>query len=145
VPEIQEDGQVCTTLPLFNCVIPDRLAIFIFKSSFGGIINFVFCLFLQVKVDMGQPILSGPEIPTKIPATQNNAVVKAGLEVDGLTWNVTCVSMGNPHCITFGTTNSQVNLYMFILFLWFHLLSFISDFCCHLPPLPLENYLSHFC
>ncbi|XP_078180939.1 diaminopimelate epimerase, chloroplastic-like [Carex rostrata] len=61
----------------------------------------------QVKVDMGQPILSGPEIPTKIPATQNNAVVKAGLEVDGLTWNVTCVSMGNPHCITFGTTNSQ--------------------------------------
>ncbi|KAF3329966.1 Diaminopimelate epimerase [Carex littledalei] len=61
----------------------------------------------QVKVDMGQPILSGPDIPTKIPATQNNAVVKAGLEVDGLTWNVTCVSMGNPHCITFGTTNSQ--------------------------------------
>lgn len=63
---------------------------------------------------MGEPILSGPEIPTKISATQNNAVVKAGLEVDGLTWNVTCVSMGNPHCITFGTTNSQVNLCIFI-------------------------------
>ncbi|KAJ1688648.1 hypothetical protein LUZ63_012803 [Rhynchospora breviuscula] len=61
----------------------------------------------QVKVDMGQPILAGPEVPTKIPGTQNDAVVKAGLEVDGLTWNVTCVSMGNPHCITFGTADSQ--------------------------------------
>ncbi|KAJ3683995.1 hypothetical protein LUZ61_013159 [Rhynchospora tenuis] len=61
----------------------------------------------QVKVDMGQPILAGPEVPTKIPGTQNDAVVKAGLEVDGLTWNVTCVSMGNPHCITFGTAASQ--------------------------------------
>ncbi|XP_078163538.1 diaminopimelate epimerase, chloroplastic-like [Carex rostrata] len=31
----------------------------------------------QVKVDMGQPILSGLEIPTKILATENNLVVKS--------------------------------------------------------------------
>ncbi|KAK9922012.1 hypothetical protein M0R45_030496 [Rubus argutus] len=26
---------------------------------------------------------------------------------DGVTWNVTCVSMGNPHCVTFGTEGDQ--------------------------------------
>ncbi|RCV18786.1 hypothetical protein SETIT_3G331200v2 [Setaria italica] len=56
----------------------------------------------QVKVDMGEPILSGPDIPTKLLATKNKVVVQAELEVEGLTWHVTCVSMGNPHCVTFG-------------------------------------------
>lgn len=57
---------------------------------------------------MGEPILSGPDIPTKLPATKNEAVVQAELEVEGLTWHVTCVSMGNPHCVTFGTKESKV-------------------------------------
>ncbi|PKA51924.1 Diaminopimelate epimerase, chloroplastic [Apostasia shenzhenica] len=56
----------------------------------------------KVKVDMGQPILSAPEIPTKLPANYNG-VVQAELTVDGIGWNVTCVSMGNPHCVTFST------------------------------------------
>ncbi|TVU49688.1 hypothetical protein EJB05_01014, partial [Eragrostis curvula] len=62
----------------------------------------------QVKVDMGEPILSGPDIPTKLPATKNKAVVQAELAVEGLTWHVTCVSMGNPHCVTFGTKESKL-------------------------------------
>ena len=62
----------------------------------------------QVKVDMGEPILSGPEIPTKLPATRNKAVVQAELEVEGSTWHVTCVSMGNPHCVTFGSKELKV-------------------------------------
>ncbi|XP_062204399.1 diaminopimelate epimerase, chloroplastic-like isoform X2 [Phragmites australis] len=57
----------------------------------------------QVKVDMGEPILSGPDIPTKLLATKNKAVVQTELAVEGLTWHVTCVSMGNPHCVTFGS------------------------------------------
>ncbi|XP_020100784.1 diaminopimelate epimerase, chloroplastic isoform X2 [Ananas comosus] len=62
----------------------------------------------QVKVDMGQPILAPQDIPTKLPANKGGAVVKAELVVDGVTWNVTCVSMGNPHCVTFGM-RSQVD------------------------------------
>jgi hypothetical protein len=30
-------------------------------------------------------------------------VVAADLEVAGTTWRVTCVSMGNPHAVTYGT------------------------------------------
>ncbi|KAL5711017.1 diaminopimelate epimerase [Ranunculus cassubicifolius] len=61
----------------------------------------------KVKVDMGQPVLTASEVPTKLTATKDQAVVGAALEVDGTTWNVTCVSMGNPHCITFGTSECQ--------------------------------------
>lgn len=61
----------------------------------------------KVKVDMGQPILSPVDVPTKLPANNNGAAIQAELVVDGVTWNVTCVSMGNPHCVTFGTKNSK--------------------------------------
>src|SRR5262249_42243048 len=57
----------------------------------------------QVRVDMGEPILKASDIPTKLPANKDEAVVRSELDVDGITWNVTCVSMGNPHCVTFGT------------------------------------------
>lgn len=54
----------------------------------------------QVKVDMGIPKLLAGEIPTTIrPAHEK--VINQPLEVAGKTWDVTCVSMGNPHCITF--------------------------------------------
>ncbi|XP_048528637.1 diaminopimelate epimerase, chloroplastic [Triticum urartu] len=62
----------------------------------------------KVKVDMGEPILYGPDVPTKLPSTKNEAVVKAELAIDGLAWHVTCVSMGNPHCITFGSKELKV-------------------------------------
>lgn len=65
----------------------------------------------QVKVDMGEPVLSVSDVPTKLPANSNGAAIQAELIVDGVTWNVTCVSMGNPHCVTFGTKNSEVIIY----------------------------------
>lgn len=65
------------------------------------------CVF-QVKVDMGEPILTAAHVPTKLPANKESAVVKADLVVDEETWSVTCVSMGNPHCITFGKKGDQV-------------------------------------
>jgi diaminopimelate epimerase len=52
----------------------------------------------QVTVDMGKPRLTAAEIPTSLGSDQ---VVNLPLEVAGKTWHVTCVSMGNPHCITF--------------------------------------------
>ncbi|KAK3016108.1 hypothetical protein RJ639_006352 [Escallonia herrerae] len=60
-----------------------------------------------VRVDMGEPILRASDVPTKLPANQDQSVVKSRLNVDGINWNVTCVSMGNPHCVTFGTEESQ--------------------------------------
>ncbi|MDZ8107190.1 MAG: diaminopimelate epimerase [Nostoc sp. DedQUE12a] len=54
----------------------------------------------QVKVDMGLPRLLAGEIPTTL-APAPEKVISQPLEVAGQTWEVTCVSMGNPHCITF--------------------------------------------
>ena len=52
----------------------------------------------QVRVDMGEPILQAERIPTALPG---DPPLEAALEVAGETLHVTCVSMGNPHCITF--------------------------------------------
>lgn len=51
-----------------------------------------------VTVDMGQPILEDQRIPTLL---TGNPVVNQTLEVDGQKFEVTCVSMGNPHCIIY--------------------------------------------
>jgi diaminopimelate epimerase len=48
-------------------------------------------------VDMGVPVLDGP----RIPVASEGRVIDQPLEVAGTTWNVTCVSMGNPHCVVF--------------------------------------------
>lgn len=61
----------------------------------------------KVKVNMGRPVLTAADIPTKLPETKNGAVVQANLVVDGISWKVTCVSMGNPHCVTFGNERSE--------------------------------------
>jgi len=54
----------------------------------------------QVKVDMGEPRLLAEEIPTTL-GSRDRKIVELPLEVAGQSWLVTCVSMGNPHCITF--------------------------------------------
>jgi diaminopimelate epimerase len=54
----------------------------------------------QVRVDMGEPRLLAEEIPTTLAAT-GEKVIDQSLEVADRFWSVTCVSMGNPHCITF--------------------------------------------
>ena len=54
----------------------------------------------QVTVDMGPPHLLAAEIPTTL-AAATDKVVAVPLTVADQTWPVTCVSMGNPHCITF--------------------------------------------
>jgi len=58
----------------------------------------------RARVDMGEPILPADEIPTTLPgdpARKDRAVVGAELEADGEKLRVTCLSMGNPHCVTF--------------------------------------------
>lgn len=50
----------------------------------------------QVRVNMGEPILTADRIPTTLPGNPPREVL---LPHYGL--KVTCVSMGNPHCVTF--------------------------------------------
>lgn len=52
----------------------------------------------QVRVNMGEPILEADRIPTTLAGTPPLMVP---LEVAGRSIQVSCVSMGNPHCITF--------------------------------------------
>ncbi len=54
----------------------------------------------KVRVDMGEPILGPSEIPTTLGAGLPS-VSETPLDVDGETFVVTCVSMGNPHCVIF--------------------------------------------
>jgi diaminopimelate epimerase len=52
----------------------------------------------QVRVDMGEPILTAADIPTKL---DGNPPVDVCLPLPDKELRVTCVSMGNPHCVIF--------------------------------------------
>jgi diaminopimelate epimerase len=52
----------------------------------------------RVRVNMAEPILQSSEIPTTL---VGDPPVNAQLNVAGRDLEVTCVSMGNPHCVTF--------------------------------------------
>ena len=51
-----------------------------------------------VKVNMGSPSLLAEQVPV---IADTKEVVAAPLTVCGREYQVTCVSMGNPHCVTF--------------------------------------------
>lgn len=51
-----------------------------------------------VRVDMGEPKLMRSEIPMK---GDNEKVIAEPLKVAGKKIEITCVSMGNPHCVSF--------------------------------------------
>ncbi len=55
--------------------------------------------FVSARVDMGAPILERGKIPTSLPG--EGPVVSEPLKLSDRTLSVTCVSMGNPHCIVF--------------------------------------------
>ena len=63
----------------------------------------------QVKVDMGLPKLLAKEIPTNLSSPEQK-VINESLEVAGKNWLVTCVNMGNPHCITFVEDVAAIDL-----------------------------------
>lgn len=52
----------------------------------------------QVRVDMGEPVLRAEEIPVVCDGEQ--AVAEA-IEVEGRSYEMTCVSMGNPHAVVY--------------------------------------------
>lgn len=63
----------------------------------------------QITVDMGEPRLLAKEIPTTL-TKANNRVIDFPLTVVDQVYAVTCISMGNPHCITFVDDVSVVAL-----------------------------------
>jgi diaminopimelate epimerase len=50
-----------------------------------------------IKVDMGEPVLEGRKIPVNL----DGHVVDHRLEVEDAVFEITCVSMGNPHAVIF--------------------------------------------
>ena len=60
-----------------------------------------------VKVDMGEPILKPEEIPVKL---SKDVVIDEPVEVDGKVWNMTCISMGNPHAVVFVDDTKSLDL-----------------------------------
>ena len=51
-------------------------------------------------VDMGKPRLDRSQIPM-LGEPANEPVIDQPLQVNGDSFNITCVSMGNPHCVIF--------------------------------------------
>jgi diaminopimelate epimerase len=51
-----------------------------------------------VKVDMGEPILDKDKIPVDLPEVQGS-IIDYPLVIDDTVFNITCVSMGNPHAV----------------------------------------------
>ena len=77
-----------------------------------------------VKVDMGAPILDAKSVPVSVSddlLTNDNKkyealskeygklTVDVPIEVAGKTWHMTCVSMGNPHCVVFLPENEDLS------------------------------------
>ncbi len=52
----------------------------------------------KVSVDLGEPILLRERIPMK---GDPGMVIEELLQVDGVKFNITAVSMGNPHCVIY--------------------------------------------
>jgi diaminopimelate epimerase len=59
------------------------------------------------KVDMGAAILNGESIPSTI---KGDSVVNYPAEFGGKVYNITLVSMGNPHCVVFGNDPYAIDI-----------------------------------
>ncbi len=59
------------------------------------------------RVNMGKPIFSGHQIPTRY----GDSIVKNKvLKIDNNDYEITCLSMGNPHCVVFHNAIDKLNL-----------------------------------
>jgi diaminopimelate epimerase len=52
----------------------------------------------SIRVDMGEPVLEADKIPV---ITDNERFIANEIDIEGATLEFTCVSMGNPHAITY--------------------------------------------
>ncbi|MGI6497870.1 MAG: carbamoyl-phosphate synthase large subunit [Oscillospiraceae bacterium] len=61
----------------------------------------------QVEVDMGKAELHAKKIPVQLPG---DMVVNRPVIIGGMPYEITCVSMGNPHCVVFCNDVDRLNL-----------------------------------
>ena len=61
-----------------------------------------------ITVDMGEPIFAADKIP--VDGFGSQKLVAEPIEVDGVKYKMTCVSMGNPHCVVFVDDIADVDL-----------------------------------
>lgn len=61
----------------------------------------------KVTVDMGEPILDPQIIPVNV---AEQPVLNYPLDIDGKIWNISCVSMGNPHAVVFTQNIKDLDL-----------------------------------
>ncbi|HBN83880.1 MAG TPA: diaminopimelate epimerase [Clostridiales bacterium] len=64
----------------------------------------------SVRVDMGEPILTPTDIPVK---SNKELFVNQPVQVLDRTFHVTCVSMGNPHAISYVENTDSFDLYKY--------------------------------
>lgn len=75
-------------------------------ETFAGVMRVTIVGKDMVEVDMGQPELGGPQIPS----TFKGKVAGRPLRAGGKTYKITLVSMGNPHCVIFTRNVDKVRL-----------------------------------
>jgi len=61
----------------------------------------------KICVNMGEPVLSGMDIPVAIDKPQ---LINEQIEINGESYEMTCVSMGNPHAVIFCEDLSKIEL-----------------------------------
>ena len=62
---------------------------------------------VSATVDMGKPILTPSEIPV---ISDKDKFINEAVNVDGKDWYLTCISMGNPHAVTFVDDTKSLDL-----------------------------------
>lgn len=62
---------------------------------------------VSARVNMGEPILEAEKIPTRF---DGKNVIRQKLTIDEKEYEVTCVSMGNPHCIVYVDDVKNIDL-----------------------------------
>ena len=98
--EMCGNGIRCVGKYVYDYGLTDKTSISV--ETLGGIkyleFNVVDGKVATVKVNMGNPILE----PSKVPVIyEGDNVIDKPIEVDGITYNMTCVSMGNPHTVVY--------------------------------------------
>ncbi|MBI2345819.1 MAG: diaminopimelate epimerase [Deltaproteobacteria bacterium] len=92
--EMCGNGIRCVGRYIFDHSLTQKKAVTI--ETLGGIRE-VKCHANQYRVDMGEPRLKGKEIPVNL----NGRIINRPLKLEGRELRITCVSVGNPHCVIF--------------------------------------------
>jgi diaminopimelate epimerase len=98
--EMCGNGIRCVAKYVYDHKLTDRIEITV--ESGAGIKTLQLTveegLVTQVRVDMGEPILAPEQIPVE---AEGERVVDELITVADRAWQMTCVSMGNPHAVVF--------------------------------------------